>query len=762
MRHSELNREHVTIAVIDSGISPGHAFIDEKVKSGVTISKDDGGAIAVLYDSYNDSIGHGTACAGIILKKAPNSWIFPIKVFENELVTDLDVLVRAISLAVDEFRVDIINLSLGTTDKRNVNKLKEICDYAVAEGSLIVAALNRNGWESYPACFDNVIGVGAISTTDSSKYYFIPGRRTDFFARGSKQRLCWINSRSVFLEGTSFSCPHITGAVASIIGQHPLMAVDGIMELLKQNASSNEELRGLEINGPVDHAEREHSPQSGVDFIMRALIYPYNKEMHPLVRFNDLTSFEVVHVLDEVGALRVGRDAGEIIGSTPFGKSVRSFVKYESLLEDSSVDTVIIGYVDKISELRNRNLLNELVALLKETFPEKIEFSLQVEPGLPSIQADPNQLHQVLLIFLINWVLAVIALAIVPFYLIGQKLFNYKIRQINNAKKEEWSRVGGSLQEILGGVLSIELYRREEYEIGRFDDKSLAAIALSKKNWLFSTYAGSINGFIQSISPIVILSIAGYFIMNGRMTTGELVGFVGYMSLLYGPSTQLFGFLTNLQSAVVSVDRIYDILEKEAEKDRPHLLHAEGTNAFKGEVRFQDVDFYYKEKSGDFQLKKFNLQISSGEKIGMVGRTGSGKTTLAYLLLRLYEPSGGRIFLDDCDIREYSLHELRRLIGIVPQETYIFSGTIAENIKYANVEAFDEEMCDAAKSSYADNFIKNLADGYDPIIGERGFQLTGGQKQIWYEEAGTFVVKSSEFFIGSCSFCIREDSAPGG
>ncbi len=331
------------------------------------------------------------------------------------------------------------------------------------------------------------------------------------------------------------------------------------------------------------------------------------------------------------------------------------------------------------------------------------------------------------LIFLINGVLAAIALAVVPFYLISQRLFNFKIRKVNNARKEEWSKVGGFLQEILSGVLSVKVYNRENFEIERFNDKSVTAIQLTVRNWLLSAYAGSVNGFIQSLSPVVILSIAGYFIMNGKMTTGELVGFIGYLSLLYGPSTQLFGYFTNLQSAVVSVDRIFDILKQPDESNGVSGIDA---TDFKGEIRFQDVNFHYEKEKSNFKIEDLSLQIKPGERIGLVGRTGSGKTTIAYLLMRLYDPDSGDIYLDGKEIREYALTDLRKLVGIVPQETYIFSGTIAENIKYANLEASDEEMYAAAKASYAHNFISNLPDGYDTIIGERGFQLSGGQKQM--------------------------------
>ncbi len=350
--------------------------------------------------------------------------------------------------------------------------------------------------------------------------------------------------------------------------------------------------------------------------------------------------------------------------------------------------------------------------------------------SLNVVQSLLSLIFGITLIFLINGTLAAIALAIIPFYLVSQKLFNYKIRKVNNARKEEWSKVGGFLQEMLSGVMSIKAYRKEDYEITRFNDKSIAAIELTKKNWLLSTYAGSANGFVQSLAPIAILSIAGYFIITGRMTTGQLVGFVGYLSLLYSPSTQLFGYLTNLQSAIVSIDRIYDILDQQAEGDPGHLLTVGATDKFKGDVLFQDVSFCYRGEDANFRIAHLSLHIGPGDRIGIVGRTGSGKTTLGYLLLRLYEPQGGRICLDGKDIREYSLTDLRRLIGIVPQETYVFSGTIAENIRYANLEASDEEMREAARASYADNFIRNLPDGYNTIVGERGFQLSGGQKQM--------------------------------
>lgn len=333
-------------------------------------------------------------------------------------------------------------------------------------------------------------------------------------------------------------------------------------------------------------------------------------------------------------------------------------------------------------------------------------------------------------IFLINHVLALTALALVPLYLISQKLFNRKIRETNKEKKEKWALIGGFLQEILGGLISVKAYNKENYEIEKFNQKSLIAIDATRKSWLLSRYATLLNGLIQSLSPVVIFSYAGYLILNGRMTVGELIGFIGYLGMLYGPATQIFGYFINLQTGLVSIERIYEILNNKTENQCEHKLFSIKNQNISGKIFFKNVKFCYEDSKSDFFIDNFNLKVEPCEVVGLVGRSGSGKTTIANLLLKFYKPINGTIFIDGIDIHEINVVDIRNIIGIVPQEPYIFSGTIAENIKYANLLATEDEMLAASKAAFADNFISSLPNGYSTVLGERGFQLSGGQKQM--------------------------------
>ncbi len=351
-------------------------------------------------------------------------------------------------------------------------------------------------------------------------------------------------------------------------------------------------------------------------------------------------------------------------------------------------------------------------------------------PVLEILRSIVSLTFGIVFIFLINRLLALISLTLVPLYLISQKLFNRKIRETNKEKKERWALIGGFLQEILGGLISVKANNKEKYEIEKFNKKSLIAIDATRKSWLLSRYAALLNGLIQSLSPVVIFSYAGYLILNGKMTVGELVGFVGYLGMLYGPATQIFGYFINLQMGLVSMERIYEILDNETENQCVLEPISIEQQSIKGEVCFENVGFYYTDHDSEFHLYNFNLKIEQGEVVGLVGRSGSGKTTIANLLLKFYKPTNGNIFIDGININKLNVTDIRGITGVVPQEPYIFSGTIAENIKYANLLATEREMLAASKAAFVNNFVSSLPNGYNTVLGERGFQLSGGQKQM--------------------------------
>ena len=359
----------VKIAVVDSGIESFHPGI-ETVAGGVNLSLDEKGNV-IHSDEYEDCGGHGTACAGIIRKKAPNAELYSIRIFDPSLTAHGDVLIAAIEWAIDN-KMDVLNLSLGSTDVSYKDRLRDVCIRAVKAGLIIVAAEHNAGLECYPAVFPEVIGVGGGDIYHPDTYFYRDAQAIEFVARGNKQRLCWLDGKEIISDGTSFAAPHITGIIGRLLQENPGRSLSDIRQILIENAqkvpSDSQVVRSLQSQRSLD---RDYS------WVKRAVLYPYNKEMHSLVRYRDMLPFEIVTVVDPVAKGLVGKDAGVVIGEQPCGLRIQPNL-YEALREG---DTLILGYVDQLMRIQQRDLLKEL-----------IEMALEANLNIFSFQAvDPDR-----------------------------------------------------------------------------------------------------------------------------------------------------------------------------------------------------------------------------------------------------------------------------------------------------------------------------------------------------------------------------------
>ena len=378
----------IKVAIIDSGIDCSHPDIGT-VKGGIGIHRRRDGEI--IFDSdYRDEIGHGTACAGMIRNKAPDVELYAIKVLDGNLSTDAKRLTEAIRWTTDN-GMNVANLSLGTTDRDNLRLLQDACDYASKKNVIIVAAEHNAGLESYPAVFPNVIGVTGGKVYDKYSYFYRPDHPIEFVARGDRQRLAWVNPRYVFIGGTSFAAPHITGLIALILEKHPSASFEQVKEILIANALEGEPelVRGEELYHPLEvprQTKRSLPRPEGrkYSWIKKAALYPYNKEMHAFIRFRDLLEFEIVGVADPVGKGLVGRDAGEAIGIEPVGIQIQHSLQKAM----GEADTLILGYVDQLGRIAKRDILGEMadkaieqgkhlfsfVPLSEEKYPQLCQF----------------------------------------------------------------------------------------------------------------------------------------------------------------------------------------------------------------------------------------------------------------------------------------------------------------------------------------------------------------------------------------------------
>ncbi len=372
---SQLTGRDVKVAIIDSGIETEHPKI-RRVAGGIGLTVKSGERV-IQQPDHADCAGHGTACAGIILKKAPDAELYSIRIFDETLSADGHALVAAIQWATEQ-GVDVINLSLGTTDAAYKEVISEACQRAVEAGVILIAAEHNDGVPSYPANLPEVIGVTGGKIYDRYGYYYRPSNTIECVARGDEQRVCWKDGREIMISGTSYAAPHITGIVALIREAYPNAALKEVREMLKANAQ-DERVDGL-ANTATQFAPSfpaSFLEQSDNDWMKKAALYPYNKEMHALVRFRDLLHFEITAVADPVGKGLVGKDPGEAIGTEPTGLKV--VPNLQKALRGA--DTLILGYVDQLGRISKRDLLRESIQAALDRGVHVFSF-LQVPAGI--------------------------------------------------------------------------------------------------------------------------------------------------------------------------------------------------------------------------------------------------------------------------------------------------------------------------------------------------------------------------------------------
>jgi len=318
--------------------------------------------------------------------------------------------------------------------------------------------------------------------------------------------------------------------------------------------------------------------------------------------------------------------------------------------------------------------------------------------------------------------LAIICFSILPFYILSLMIFNKRMRKMSHEVRERYALMQKELQELLSGISVIKAFTGEKRATIRLLSRIKAAIRKEVKLDITATMAIAISVIISSIGPIILIWLGCAEIMRGNLTIGSLIAFNAFVGYLFNPTRNLYNISLNIQRSLAAVERIFEILDLFPEKDGEKDIEIS-----EGKIAFEDVSFSYNEQKP--VLRNLSFHVSPGEVVAIVGRSGVGKTTLVSLIPRFYEPTTGRILIDDIDIKEIKFRSLRKDIGICFQDTFLFSGTIRENIRFGNPNVGDREIEEAAKRAYADIFIKKLREGYDTKIGERGINLSGGERQ---------------------------------
>lgn len=330
-----------------------------------------------------------------------------------------------------------------------------------------------------------------------------------------------------------------------------------------------------------------------------------------------------------------------------------------------------------------------------------------------------------IMMFYLDWKLSIVTLVVVP--VIGQamKIFGRKLKMSGALIQERTAEITSLLQESISGVRVVKSFAREDYEIKRFQNQNDLNFRANMKSVQLSSLLTPTVEFLAAVIVAVILWFGGYQVVNGALTAGALVAFLTYAVNLANPVKRISRVYGTINKAMAAAERVFNVLDtQEILKDKPGAIDLPKIS---GTVNFDHVSFGYKE--GVNVLHDLTLEAKPGQVIAFVGPSGAGKSTIANLIPRFYDVTAGAIRIDGIDIRDVKIKSLREQIGVVPQETILFSGSVKDNIRYGRLEATDEEIIEAAKAANAHNFIMNLADGYETKIGERGITLSGGQRQ---------------------------------
>jgi ATP-binding cassette subfamily B protein len=319
----------------------------------------------------------------------------------------------------------------------------------------------------------------------------------------------------------------------------------------------------------------------------------------------------------------------------------------------------------------------------------------------------------------------VVVLAPIPVIALSTWVFGRRVHQLYHRLWRRWAGLSAILADTIPGVRVVKSFAQEERESQRFSNFSAdlfnQEMGVVKLGSAFFPFLGLMTG----LGSLLIFSIGGYMVIEGATTLGTLMAFTSYMWQFYQP-VQRFGELNHrFQHCVTSAERVFEILDSDPEP----LLREEGLvlKPLRGKVEFRNVRFSY--DPGKYALDGVSFTVEPGEMIGLVGPSGAGKSTLVHLIARFYDVDEGQILIDGQDIQDLALRSYREQIGVVLQEPYLFYGTVWANIAYARPDAAPDEMVEAARAANAHEFIVNLPDGYDTIIGERGQTLSGGERQ---------------------------------
>ena len=326
----------------------------------------------------------------------------------------------------------------------------------------------------------------------------------------------------------------------------------------------------------------------------------------------------------------------------------------------------------------------------------------------------------------INWKLTLLLFIFIPVMFIFAYYMKGRMNKAFKRNRERIAQINAAVEDNLSGIRVVKSFANEDIEVEKFNESNQNFV--KSKSMAYHEMAMFNAGltFFTSIISMAVIAGGGMMIVDGSIKLGDLLTFMLYVNNIIEPVRKLINFVEQFQNGITGFNRFMEILETEPDiKDKENAKDLENV---RGEIEFDNVSFKYEEGT-DEVFKNISLKVNAGDYMALVGSSGVGKTTLCSLIPRFYEVFSGSVKIDGTDVRDVKLNSLRKNIGIVQQEVYLFAGTVADNIRYGKPSATDEEIAEAAKNANAHEFIMSLPNGYDTYIGQRGVKLSGGQKQ---------------------------------
>ena len=406
----------------------------------------------------------------------------------------------------------------------------------------------------------------------------------------------------------------------------------------------------------------------------------------------------------------------------------------------SYVQTVGMGWIGQhmILDIRNA-LFGHLQSLSLQFYSEQkagwiisrltndIEnFNTLLNDGVQNLVKNGLTLIGVFIaIFFVDWRLALATISILPVMVVGTTIFRIQSWKAYRAAREAVAEVAAHLQENVSGMRVVQAFTGEKRSSGRFDERNRSyRRANARATLLSSVYFPGVE-LLGSVGLGVVLLYGGFRVIDGEMSVGELVAFVGLLNMFFQPIQQLSQLYSDLQSTLASLEKVFAVLDTES--DRADSPDAKDLGALSGDVEFDRVSFAY---GKDVVLDDVSFRIKPGETLAIVGETGAGKSTVVKLLSRFYDPTRGKVSIDGQDLRDVRGSSLRQHMGVVLQDTFLFTGTIKDNIRYGRPDATDEEIITAARTVGANDFIRRFPEGYETQVRERGGRLSVGERQL--------------------------------